>query len=205
MNLLEINNRFSFCDYLLVLQPHEDLFNKIMQVKQKFAETYDCAQATHSKPHITLVNFRQYEINEERMIQAIRSVAVTHKPFSVELNNFGSFPTHTIFINVATKTQIVHLVKSFRPVQRLMKMNDDNKPHFITDPHMTVSRKLLPWQYEKGWLELSNSHFNGKFVADYLLLLKRKDGSWKYSEAARFSLLNKPIATIRQGSLFAAV
>ena len=46
-----------------------------------------------------------------------------------------------------------------------MTLNKDNKPHFMNDPHLTVARKLLPWQYEKGWLDYSHRHFTGRFIA----------------------------------------
>jgi hypothetical protein len=32
--------------------------------------------------------------------------------FKVELKNFGSFPTHTIYINILSKVSIVNTVKA---------------------------------------------------------------------------------------------
>jgi len=82
-----------------------------------------------------------------------------------------------------------------------MKLNDDNKPHFILEPHLTIARKLLPWQYEKGWLEYSHRHFTGRFIADAMLLLKRPVGELKYEIARRFEFQNLPVG-IKQGDLF---
>ncbi len=82
-----------------------------------------------------------------------------------------------------------------------MKLNDDNKPHFIMEPHLTIARKLKPWQYEKGWLEYSHKHFAGRFIADSMVLLKRPVGEMKYQVVERFTFQNLPIA-IRQGQLF---
>ena len=125
-----------------------------------------------------------------------------YPPFKVELKDFGSFPSHTIYINVTSKLPIQNLIKEIRTNgQRLMKLNDDNKPHFIMEPHLTIARKLLPWQYEKGWLEYSNRHFTGKFIADAMLLLKRPVEEKKYQIAQRFEFQNLPV-TIRQGELF---
>jgi len=190
------------CDYLLVIQPHADLHQKIMQVKQNFAETYDCPTATHSKPHITLVSFKQYEMLEEKIVHRLHVIAEASAPFKVELKDFGSFPTHTIYLNVTTRVQIVNLVKKIRQLQKWMKMNDDNKPHFITEPHISIARKLQPWQYEKGWLEYSNTPFSGMFMADHILLLRKREGEWKYQPVQRFALADHHI-TIKQGDLFA--
>jgi hypothetical protein len=83
----------------------------------------------------------------------------------------------------------------------LMKIDNDNKPHFIMEPHLTIARKLQPWQYEKGWLEYSHKHFTGRFIADSMLLLKRPAGEMKYQVAGRFEFQNLPVNT-RQGDLF---
>ena len=82
-----------------------------------------------------------------------------------------------------------------------MTLNKDNKPHFIDDPHITIARKLLPWQYEKGWLDYSHRHFTGRFIADAMLLLKRRVGNKAYQIVQRFEFMNLPVTT-KQGDLF---
>ncbi|TMI64971.1 MAG: 2'-5' RNA ligase family protein [Bacteroidetes bacterium] len=194
-------------EYLLVLNPHEELWNRIMKVKETFADEYKSDHARWGKPHITLVNFVQYAMMEERIINRLQTVAMGYPPFKVELKDFGSFPSHTIYINVTSKLPVQGLVKEIRhDAQRLMKLNDDNKPHFILEPHLTIARKLQPWQYEKGWLEYSHKHFTGKFIADSMVLLKRpvdeSDGNrMKYHIVQRFEFQNMPVTT-KQGDLF---
>ncbi|MBL7739756.1 MAG: 2'-5' RNA ligase family protein, partial [Chitinophagaceae bacterium] len=117
-------------EYLLVLNPHEELRNKIMQVKKDFYEKYEASTAIGGKPHITLVNFVQYSMMEERLMNRLRIVAMGTTPIKVELRDYGSFPSHTIYINVVSKMPIQGVVKNIRhEAQRLMKLNDDNKPH----------------------------------------------------------------------------
>ncbi len=189
-------------EYLLVLRPHDELWNKIMEVKKEFGDKYDAPQAKWGQPHITLVNYVQYEMMEEKIVNRLKNVAMAQYPFKIELKEFGSFPSHTIYINVATKIPLQNLVKEIRQeTQRLMKLNTDNKPHFIMEPHLTISRKLKPWQYEKGWLEYSNRHFSGRFIAHEMILLKRPVGELKYHRVARFEFKNMPV-TIKQGELF---
>jgi 2'-5' RNA ligase len=189
-------------EYLLVLSPHEELWNKIMKVKEEFAEAFQSSHARWGKPHITLAKFRQYEMMEERILNRLKAVAMAQYPFKVELKDFGSFPSHTIYINITSKVPIQSLVKEIRAeAQRLMKLNDDYKPHFILEPHLTIARKLKPWQYEKGWLEYSNKHFTGRFIANTMLLLKRPVDELKYQVAGRFEFQNLPVTT-KQGELF---
>jgi 2'-5' RNA ligase len=189
-------------EYLLVLNPHEELRNKIMKVRQEFNDEYKVATALGGKPNIILANFLQYEMMEERLLNRLKVVAMGFHPIKVELRDFGSFPSHTIYINVVSKVPVQTLVKEIRhETQRLMKLNDDNKPHFILEPHMTIARKLQPWQYEKGWLEYSNKNFTGRFIADGMLLLKRPLDEKKYQVVQRFEFQNLPVTT-KQGELF---
>jgi 2'-5' RNA ligase len=188
-------------EYLLVLNPHEELKNRIIQVKKEFNETYRI-ETPMAKPHLTLVNFAQYAMMEERILNRLRVVAMGFPPFKAELKDFGCFPSHTIYINVTSKVPVQNLVKEIRSeAQRLMKLNDDNKPHFMMEPHFTIARKLQPWQFEKGWLEYSNKHFTGKFIADSMTLLRRPAGEIKYHAVQRFSFQNLPVTT-KQGELF---
>src|ERR1700761_5826513 len=188
-------------EYLLILNPHEELRNKIQQVKKEFSETYQSPATLGGKPHVTLVRFTQLALMEERIVQRLRTISMGYCPFKVELKDFGSFPSHSIFINVTSKLPIRGLVNEIKDVQRLMKLDKDHKPHFIDEPHLPVARKLLPWQYEKGWLEYSNKSFTGRFIADCMLLLKRREGELAWQIAERFAFQNLPVST-RQGELF---
>jgi 2'-5' RNA ligase len=188
-------------EYLLVLSPNEELRNRIMQVKKEFFETYKAATAAWGKPHLTLVKFTQIEMLEDRIMSRLKTIAMGYHPVKIELKDFGSFPSHTIFINVITKEPIRNLIKEIKEVQRLMKLDKDNKPHFIDEPHLTIARKLLPWQYEKSWLEYSNRHFTGRFIADGMLLLKRRQGDKAWQILQRFEFMNLPVTT-KQGELF---
>src|SRR5579862_2481089 len=146
-NIISSIPGYKIYEYLLVLNPHEELRNKIMHVKQQFFDSYKASTALYGKPHITLVNFVQYEMLEERIVQHLKTVAMGYHPIKIEMKDYGSFPSHTIYINITSKLPIQDLVKQIRAeAQRLMKLNDDNKPHFMMEPHLTIARKLLPWQ-----------------------------------------------------------
>ncbi len=189
-------------EYLLVLSPHEEMRARIIQARKEFQNEYKPETTMGGRPHLALVSFSNYGLMEERIISRLNSVAMGYQPFKVELKDFGSFPSHTIYINVTSKIPIQNLVKEIRrDAQRLMKLNDENKPHFIMEPYIAIGRKLKPWQYEKGWLEYSNKHFTGRFIAESMLLLKRPAGEMKYQIVRRFEFQNLPVTT-KQGELF---
>ncbi len=191
-------------EYLLVLQPHEALWNEIKSIKEKFANDYSCEQAKKGLPHITLVRFKQFQSTERHIRHSLRNNARTIAPFKIEMKDFGSFPSHTIYINIVSKVPIMNAVKTLRQhAQKFMKLDKDNKPHFITEPHLTIARKLQPWQYEKGWLQYQHVDFHGRFVADHALLLKRKAGEY-YKQVEKFVFQDEK-EEIVQGDLFASL
>jgi 2'-5' RNA ligase len=194
-------HEYATAQYLLVVQPHEALCDEIQRVKKHFAESYDCPAAATGNPNITLARFTQYEMLERRILHRLELIATAQASFVVELHDFGSFPTHSIFLNVTSKTQFLELVRSLRPMQQLMKPDKEHKPHFITDPFITIARKLLPWQYEKGWLELSNTHFSGRFVVNGMILLRKREGEMRYETVRKFRMMNVKEEVV-QGNLF---
>lgn len=187
-------------EYMLVLNPHEELRKRITSLKKEFHEKYNLV-GSGGKSHLALVRFTQLEMMEEKIISRLKTVAMGYHPFKIELKDFGSYPTHTIYINVSTRENIRALVKLIKPWQRILKMDKDHKPHFIDDPHIPIASRLLPWQYEKGWLEFSNRHFAGRFVADAMLLLKRRQGELPWQILQRFEFQNLPVVT-KQGMLW---
>lgn len=189
-------------EYQLLLNPPDALRSRIIEVKKTFTDKFKVPATHQGKPQILLVSFVQYELFEDRILNQLSQLALGFHPIPVQVRDFGSFPAHTIILNVPSKPAIQSLVKSIRSeAQRLMKLDNANKPLFFLDPHITIARKLAPWQYEQGWNEYRHHHFNGKFLADSMLLLKRPLNSMKYEVLKRFEFLNMPVTTT-QGALF---
>lgn len=192
---------YSVYEHLLVLQPHEELRNRLQNIKKEFAEKYKAPMPAAIKSHITLVKFAAYKMSEERLVNRIAHIALGLAPFKVELNGFGSFPSHSIYAAVTTRLPIKAVVNELKSAQQLLTLDKDHKPHFIEESHLIICRKLKPWQYEQGWLEYSHRHFSGRFIADGMLLLKRPAGEKGYQIVKRFEFQNLPVNT-KQGSLF---
>ena len=191
---------YRVCEYLLVLQPHDELWNKVMHIKKEFAEKYEAPSAAFGKPQITVAKFSQLKMMEDRICNRLKFIAMAMPAFKVELKDFGSIPSHSIYINVDTKVAIQLLIKHLKTAQQLLKTKEQ-KPQFIEDSHVNIARQLLPWQFEKGWLEYSHRHFTGRFIANNMLLLRRSEGMKSYQPVQRFEFLNMPVVT-KQGELF---
>lgn len=188
--------------YLLLIEPRKDLADSINAVKQAFCEKYNAPEAIKGKPHLTLVSYVQYIAFENRIRQRLRQIALEKAPVMIELSDYGSFPSHTIFLNVVSRAAVQSLVTKIRTgLQAMMKLDKDNKPHFIMEPHITIARRLKPWQYEQGWLEYSNKHFTGRFIATGMVLLRKEADAPKYSLVERFEFLDMPVSAT-QAMLF---
>lgn len=193
---------YRFYEYLLVLTPHDELRDRILKIKEEFAEKYKATTAKSLKPHIALVKFLTWDMMEEKIVQRLQYISMGIRPFKVELKDYSTYPTHSLFINVITKVPIQNLVKELKEAQRLLKSLNDHKPHFIEEPHLLIANRLKPWQFESGWLEYSHRQFTGRFIADSMLLLKRAAGEkGAYQVVRRFEFQDLPVTT-RQGSLF---
>jgi len=188
-------------DYLLVITPNEELRKRIIAVRKNFNEKFAPSMPLIGKPHLALVHFVTWNMMEDKLVNRFHHIAMGMTPFKIELKDFASFPTHTIYINVATKIPVQNLIRDLKTAQKLMKADPEHDPHFIAEPFIPVARKLLPWQYEKGWLEYSHTHFTAKIIADGMLLLKRPLGEKVYQVVQRFEFMNLPVTT-KQGELF---
>lgn len=188
-------------EYLLVINPSEELRQRIQVIKEDFAKKYNAPLAFGTKPHISLVKYSAYEMAEAKIINRFAMIGMGIQPFKIELHNFGSFPSHTIHINMVTKVAVQSLVRDLRQAQSLLTLSKDEKPHFIEEPHLAICRKLKPWQYEKAWLEYSHRHFSGRFIADSMVLLKRLQGEKAYQAITRFEFKGEHVLA-KQGNLF---
>ncbi|MCM5527399.1 2'-5' RNA ligase family protein [Parasegetibacter sp. NRK P23] len=187
-------------EYLLVIAPPEHVRNRIQQIREDFRllTGYDTPVR---RPHITLLKFHQREMGEHRLLNKLNSIARAQAPVKMELSGFGSFPTHSIFIKADGGHRYTELVKSFRAAQSLMKADPEKEPHFMTTPFINIARKLLPHQYEKGWNVYQHKHFTSRFMADNLLLLKKRDGERAYQIVQALKLEHAPLE-VKQAVLF---
>jgi len=189
-------------EYLVVLNPHRELSEKIAEIRKDFYKEYKLPGVPGSRSNLALVKFTQLEMSEARIVQKLHTIAMGYPPFKVEIKDFASFPSHTVYLNVTSKVPIQDLVKLIRTeANRLMKYDPDKTPHFMLEPHFTIGMKLKPWQYEKSWLAYSHKHFTARFIADEMILLKRLVGERNWLVANRFKFENLPVTT-KQGELF---
>lgn len=191
---------YRLSEYLLLLDIPEALRHKIEKARAELLEKYLIPQPPTGRPHVALVRFVIPEIMEQKLICRLQNIAMAEKPFLVELNNYGSYPMHSIYINISSRNRVLELIKVLKQARPQMKGGGDD-PHFLLDPTIPLAGRIDKRIYIEAVKEYAHKHFTGKFLADALLLLKRKSGEKKYQVVRRLEFQNLPVNAL-QGKLF---
>ena len=187
-------------EYLLLLDVPEVLRHKIEKARTELLEKYLIPQPPTGRPHVALVRFVIPEMMEEKILYRLQTIVMAEKPFLVELNNYGSYPMHSIYINIASQNRVLELIKTLKQARRLMKGGTDD-PHFLLDPTIPLAGRIDKKIYIEAVKEYAQKHFTGKFIADAILLLRRESGEKKYQVLRRLEFQNLPV-NAAQGNLF---
>jgi len=187
-------------EYLLVLNPHEELRNKIEKSRSELVTHYHITQPPPGRPNVSLVKFTATQMMEEKIINRLQLITMEEKPFVVELQDFGSYPMHAIYIHLANQPRVLQLIKNLKQARLLMKAAGED-PHFLLDPHIALAGRLPKEKYLEAMKEYLHKKFTGRFMADHCLLLKRAKYEKKYQVIRRFDFECIPVSTA-QGVLF---
>lgn len=188
-------------EYRLVIVLPPVLQENIGKLKKSFSEDYACPASVSGQSVITLIRFQQYEMMERKIIHRMELIARSQHEFLIEISGFASLPAHSIYIPCTTQEALSENCKAFRSLSPLLKPDKERKPHFVSDPFVPFAYKLLPWQFEKGWLEMSHTHFSGKCMVENYWLQKRKEAGARFENLKKFPLMHVR-ETCEQGDLF---
>jgi 2'-5' RNA ligase len=164
---------FGFYEYLLVAHPDEKVNNKIVKEKEYFSDEYNQKIAIKTKPHITIANFVAKEAMEETIIRYMQRICLQQQAFSVMLNNYSGFPPHTIYLRVQNQQPFKQLAKELKAVSNYIDSCSCPRATLITNPHVTIARRLPESVYLKALMDYGQKTFHATFAVNELLLLKR--------------------------------
>lgn len=187
-------------EYLLILNPHEELRHKIEKSRKELQDDYHIQQPHTGRPNITLVRFTATKKMEEKIINRLHQIAMAEKPFVVELKDFGSYPMHAIFIRIANQPRVLQLIKNLKQARMLMKTAGED-PHFLLDPQIALAGRIPKEKYLEALKEYLKKNFTGRFLADAFILLRRGRNGKRYEIIRRFEFEYLPV-TAAQGNLF---
>jgi hypothetical protein len=188
-------------EYRLVIPLAEALQEKVINIRTALHERHRVKANFELQPALTILKFNAFENIEPRLLERLHQVALEHNPFKVELENYAAYPSHTIYIDVLTKSPFNELTKSLKKMKWLMSI-PQYEPHFINEPHLIIAQRLKPMQFIGMWMECEHMHFSGRFIAKEMILLKRNAETQHYEELRRMEFMALPLS-VKQGELFA--
>ncbi|HSC52745.1 MAG TPA: 2'-5' RNA ligase family protein [Phnomibacter sp.] len=162
-------------EYLLVANPDNEIGTRVMAEKQSFSQRYKESIAVKTRPHITVVNWLADECMEKNIARFIQMICNRRQSFQVVLHNFGGFPRHTLFVRVQNPGPFQGLVKELRVIDGYVRMCGFPAARLISNPHLTIARRLDKDVYAKAMVDFAQHEFHGSFVVQNLVLLKRKN------------------------------
>jgi 2'-5' RNA ligase len=184
-------------EYLLVLNIPGELRERIEEERSGLTEKYSIDQPRAGRPNISLVRFSAMKMMEERIVQKLQLIAAEEKPFVIDLQDYGGYPMHAIFIRIANQQRVLQFIKKLKQGRRLMKAAGE-EPYFLQDPVIALAGRISKEKYVEAMKEYLHKKFSGKFVADSFILLKRAKNETTYQVVRRFGfqLLQAPTAPV---------
>lgn len=167
------NNFKGMNEYLLVIRPDDEVYNKVTAEKQNFYDQYRQKVSVKTRPHITVASFVAREEMEETLIRWIQRVSSQQKSFPVALNNYSGFPEHTIYLRVQDHQPFKQLATQLKVIDSYIRSNGCPAVTLTNRPHLSIARRLPPDVYEKALIDYSQKTFCESFTAHELVLLRR--------------------------------
>ena len=192
---------YRVAEYRLVVPLPESLQNKVQSLRQDLHQRHNVKEAWTLKPSLTLVKFFAYEKSEDKLVERLQQTAMGQHPLQIELKDFAAYPSHTVYIPMATRGAFADLYKEIKKLKWLMQVPQQD-PQFFAEPHLVLAHKLKPLKFIGMWMELEQRQFTGRFRADAVLLLRRTSPDSRYEVLRRMEFLSRG-AEVRQGVLFA--
>ncbi|MGI8598681.1 MAG: 2'-5' RNA ligase family protein [Chitinophagaceae bacterium] len=189
----------NICEYrLLVPFPHQ-LQEKINNIRKQLHHRHNLLYPFLLPPSLTILKCHAFEKIEPKLLEKIQDLVFDTPPFSVELQNFTSFPTHTIYVEINSKAPFNDMIKQLKKMKWLMNI-PGYEPQFIPEPHLIMAQALKPQKFNQMWRDCENRTLQELFLAESLLLVKRSEHQQFYSTVRRMQLNTLPM-NIKQGEL----
>jgi 2'-5' RNA ligase len=178
-----------FYEYLLVVHPNEEIFNRLKAEKEIFSDEYNASIAKKTLPHITVANFLAKETMEETLIKWMHKIISNQQRFNVMINNFSGFPSSkTVYARIQNHEPFKQLATSLKTINAYINDNGFPNAKLINHPHLSIARSLQQNVYDKAIMDYSRKIFNASFTVNELILLKRQNQFDKCKQVSIFKL-----------------
>jgi hypothetical protein len=164
-----------FYEYLLLVRPAKEVYEKVKEEKEQFSYDYKVNDAGKTLPHITVANFLAKEGMEGTIIKWMHRILSTQQSFDVALNNYSGFPSHTVYARVQDPRPFRQLASSLKVIDQYVRSNGCPPVKLVFNPYLSIAKKLKSNVFEKAMFDYSQKTFRAVFTVNELILLKRQN------------------------------
>lgn len=188
-------------DYQLIIRPNEKVRRRLDAARSKAREQMLPFGNWHpGKNHIPVASFSQLASLESRLTSRLETLAKSLPPFRLQVQHFGAILHHTIFFRIAENAGFNQLLRLLHAEKAALTVFNQ-EPRIASMAKINVAYKLSAVDFENAWHAFKSKRFQVDFIADNMLLLRKRPGEthWQILTALHFE--NLPI-DIQQGQLF---
>lgn len=175
-------------EYSLMIRPGRELCDRITEEKTFFSDSYNYPVESKTKPGLVLCTFIAWESMEDTLIRWIQRIAREQKQFTVLLNNYSGFPSHTIFIRVMDPSPFRQLAARLKTISPYIKENSSYPARFMSYPHVSIASRLPLKVYDQAIKDYAGKDFAASFMVNELMLFRRQHQLEPGNQVAIFPL-----------------
>ena len=181
----ELTNEYGLTDlncsehweYLLVVQPDEEVNKKIIAEKEFFYDVFKEEMAIRTKPQITIAHFFAKEMMEETLIRWIQRICMLQKSFLVTLNNYSGFPAHAIYLRIQNPLPLQLFSNQLKMLNDFLESNNCPAIFLEPAPHLNIAQMLPENIYQKALLAYTEKSFHETFQVNKMMLYRQIPGN----------------------------
>lgn len=168
--------------FMLTLIPPKKLVEKLEEIREEFAENYNCKAALKTPVHITLVPPFQLEAGkDEELVDKLKAGEELNR-FVVELKDYGSFPENEVlFVSIHPSVGLSVLQQALQDwVYSSFEVSSKYHNHEEYRPHITIGRKDIPkGRFADAVREYAELTFTARFENKAYYLWRHDGKEWK--------------------------
>jgi len=184
-------------EYLLVIYPYGELFEKLVEEQQRFLNDYGLVMKGRNRPHITVAAFQAGEQMEDTLIRWIHRICRRNECFEITLNNYSGIPPHTIYLRVQDPQPFRQLMQQMRAIDDFIRSSGCPPVNLISRPYLSIAGGLTEQIYNRAMADYSQRTFHESFRVEELVLLKREHS---FDACRTVNVFRLPVNDLMTGS-----
>jgi 2'-5' RNA ligase len=160
-------------EYSLSIKPPADTEKFIGNIKKQVYVKYNNGNAIFPAARISLIKFIMFKGYERYLLSRLFGFIIESIPFDIQINNFGLFPRHTLYLNIAENEKLRKLQQGLSiflsNTISIVHSNISKSGKF----YLTIAPNLTPDQFKKISSEYKNKNIKTGFYANNVILFKR--------------------------------